>query len=147
MTKDTNKEVLSLSTSTSSRNDEARTLDEEYGVKGTLLPDVTAGLEDMSVSPPQVSPMRSDVFSEDEQDDGADGHGRATSHEDSNNVVNDGNDKDSTKTNVLKHSTSFLKIDDDPNNDILFVDYKDESQLDQVMKLVIQDLSEPYSST
>ena len=40
-----------------------------------------------------------------------------------------------------------LPMDDDsPATDILFVDYKDESQLDHVMKLVIQDLSEPYSS-
>lgn len=30
---------------------------------------------------------------------------------------------------------------------IEFKDYKDESQLEHVMKLVLQDLSEPYSST
>lgn len=29
---------------------------------------------------------------------------------------------------------------------IVFVDYKDESQLDSVMSLVSKDLSEPYSS-
>ena len=32
-------------------------------------------------------------------------------------------------------------------DDIEFVDYVDESQLEHVMKLVLQDLSEPYSST
>ena len=30
---------------------------------------------------------------------------------------------------------------------IRFVDYRDESQLDDVMSLVASDLSEPYSST
>lgn len=34
----------------------------------------------------------------------------------------------------------------DTNPNIEFVDYKDESQLEDVMNLVIQDLSEPYSS-
>jgi 2-hydroxy-3-keto-5-methylthiopentenyl-1-phosphate phosphatase len=44
-----------------------------------------------------------------------------------------------------KPSTSVaLAIDDD---EIEFIDYVDESQLEHVMKLVIQDLSEPYSST
>ena len=32
------------------------------------------------------------------------------------------------------------------SEDIEFVDYEDETQLEHVMKLVIQDLSEPYSS-
>ena len=105
------------------------------------LPTVTAGVEDMSVSagtaspvpPPQVSPMRCEV-SEDEQD-----ALRSKSGD---------NDEDTGKRKkpVITPSTSFLSIDDDPNNDIMFVDYKDESQLDHVMKLVIQDLSEPYSS-
>ena len=144
MTKDASKEALSLST-LSGRKDEAGSLQEKYGVKGTI-PDVTAGVEDMSVSPPQVSPMRSDIFSEDEQDGvDNDNNNNAIPNEDNNAV--DGVDNQSTTKGGLKHSTSFLKIDDDPNNDILFVDYKDESQLDHVMKLVIQDLSEPYSST
>ena len=33
-----------------------------------------------------------------------------------------------------------------PEGEIEFQDYKDESQLTHVMKLVLQDLSEPYSS-
>jgi hypothetical protein len=36
--------------------------------------------------------------------------------------------------------------DDDAIPGIRFVDYVDESQLDQVMSLVGRDLSEPYSS-
>jgi hypothetical protein len=53
-----------------------------------------------------------------------------------------GNDDDAHE----KPSTSvpLLSIDDD---EIEFIDYVDESQLEHVMKLVIQDLSEPYSST
>ena len=34
----------------------------------------------------------------------------------------------------------------DSPNEIEYIDYKDESQLDDVMQLVTQDLSEPYSS-
>jgi hypothetical protein len=37
--------------------------------------------------------------------------------------------------------------DDEQIEGITFVDYRDESQLDSVMALVGQDLSEPYSST
>ena len=38
------------------------------------------------------------------------------------------------------------KCDDGDIEGIVFVDYKDESQLESVMSLVGRDLSEPYSS-
>ena len=37
-------------------------------------------------------------------------------------------------------------VDASADGKIEFQDYKDESQLEHVMKLVLQDLSEPYSS-
>lgn len=44
-------------------------------------------------------------------------------------------------------SSNLLKADlIPPEGEIEFQDYKDESQLTHVMKLVLQDLSEPYSS-
>ena len=44
-------------------------------------------------------------------------------------------------------SSKLLKADlIPPEGEIEFQDYKDESQLPHVMKLVLQDLSEPYSS-
>jgi hypothetical protein len=51
----------------------------------------------------------------------------------------------------LKKDDSILPPIVDANDDevipgIRFVDYVDESQLDQVMSLVGRDLSEPYSS-
>jgi hypothetical protein len=52
----------------------------------------------------------------------------------------------------MKRDDSILPPIVDSNDDdevipgIRFVDYVDESQLDQVMSLVGRDLSEPYSS-
>jgi hypothetical protein len=51
----------------------------------------------------------------------------------------------------LKKDDSILPMEVDSSDDeaipgIRFVDYVDESQLDQVMSLVGRDLSEPYSS-
>ena len=43
-------------------------------------------------------------------------------------------------------TTSLPAAKDYSLDDIEFVDYVDESQLEHVMKLVLQDLSEPYSS-
>jgi hypothetical protein len=52
---------------------------------------------------------------------------------------------------LLKKDDSILPPEADSSDDevisgIRFVDYVDESQLDQVMSLVGRDLSEPYSS-
>jgi hypothetical protein len=42
-----------------------------------------------------------------------------------------------TNTTTQQHETKSF----------VFADYVDETQLEHVMKLVLQDLSEPYSST
>lgn len=46
-----------------------------------------------------------------------------------------------------EQSTEDKALYSTSENNIEFKDYKDESQLEHVMKLVLQDLSEPYSST
>lgn len=49
--------------------------------------------------------------------------------------------------NGVEHHDEDDDEDDEHIEGITFVDYRDESQLDSVMALVGQDLSEPYSST
>lgn len=57
---------------------------------------------------------------------------------------------EATQTEIVLAKTpdiSKLSVnDDDAPAGIRFVDYVDESQLDNVMSLVGRDLSEPYSS-
>ena len=60
-------------------------------------------------------------------------------------------EKDETVKTMKTTSFNDYDDDDDPIEDdeyipgIKFVNYKDESQLESVMKLVGKDLSEPYS--